>query len=334
MIAPISIDQHRLSVAPMMRYTDKHCRYFHRCLAPHAALYTEMITADAIIHGPRDRLLCGHHLTDGDDGIILQLGGACPESMGAAVKLAENYHFAEYNLNVGCPSDRVRSGCFGAALMGEPSLVAELLTAMREQTAKPVTVKCRIGIDDMDVETGLDAFVDVVAATGVKHLAIHARKAWLKGLSPAENREIPPLDYDRVFRLKKRRPDLRITINGGFVSLADIRIALDHVDGVMLGREAYQNPLHLARIAADIYGTPLPETDYVIDRMADYADRQIADGEKLIAITRHMLGMFNGRPHARRWRRTLSTDARFDAATGDLIRRATIDIAQPLTEAA
>ena len=315
-------DIHRLSVAPMMDWTDRHCRFFHRCLAPASALYTEMVTADAIRHGQRDRLLSGHHIDNQDDGIILQLGGADPEALAEAVRLAEPYEYAEYNLNVGCPSDRVQSGRFGAALMAEPELVADLVAAMKSATAKPISVKCRLGIDDMDIEKGLDDFADAVRRGGVDHLIIHARKAWLKGLSPKENRDIPPLDYDRVYDLKRRLPDLPISINGGIASADAITSALDVVDGVMIGRAAYKQPFQFGLWAAMIYDLPAPDANDMMARMADYADVEVANGERMIAITRHMLGFANGQKGARRWRRMLSEDARAATANGDLIRNA------------
>ncbi len=306
----------------MMDWTDRHCRFFHRCLAPLSGLYTEMVTADAIRHGQRDRLLSGHHLNGQDDSIILQLGGSDPAALAEAVRLAEPYQYAEYNLNVGCPSDRVQSGRFGAALMAEPKLVADLVAAMKSATTRPVSVKCRLGIDDMDIENGLDDFVDAVCGGGADHLIIHARKAWLKGLSPKENRDIPPLDYDRVYRLKRRLPDLPISINGGFASADAITSALEVMDGVMLGRAAYQLPYQFGLWAALIYDQPPPDADAVMARMADYADAETASGERLIAITRHMLGFANGQKGARRWRRMLSEEARTPTANGDLIRNA------------
>ena len=313
---------HRLSVAPMMDWTDRHCRFFHRCLAPSSALYTEMVTADAIRYGQRDRLLSGHHIDNQDDGIILQLGGSNPEALAEAVRLAEPYQFAEYNLNVGCPSDRVQSGRFGAALMAEPNLVADLIAAMKSATTKPVSVKCRLGIDDMDIEKGLDNFVDAVCRGGSDHLIIHARKAWLKGLSPKENRDIPPLNYDRVYQLKSRLPDIPISINGGITCADAITSASAVIDGVMLGRAAYQQPYQFGLWAAMIYDQLPPDSDKVITRMADYADAEVASGERLIAITRHMLGFANGQKGARRWRRMLSEEARAPTANGDLIRNA------------
>ena len=327
---------HRLCVAPMMDWTDRHCRVFHRMLAPHAALYSEMVTADAIIHGDRDRLLAGHHMTDrhmtGEaaeavdqtDTVILQLGGSDPEKLARAIGLAAPYQYAEYNLNVGCPSDRVQSGRFGACLMAEPELVADCMAAMIEAAGDiPATVKCRIGIDDMDPEQGLNRFVETVAKSGVQHFIIHARKAWLNGLSPKENRTIPPLDYDRVIRLKQDFTDLKFSINGGISRVEDAVHFADIFHGVMVGRAAYQTPNILAEMAAAIYGHDQADRMAVAMAMADYAEGECGKGTKLIAITRHMLGLMHGLPGAKAWRRSLSEDARGDDASPDVIRHAT-----------
>jgi tRNA-dihydrouridine synthase A len=316
-------DAHRLSVAPMMDWTDRHCRVFHRMLAPRAMLYTEMVTADAVIHGDRERLLSGGHIED--DAVTLQLGGSDPEKLARAVEAAGPYGYAEYNLNVGCPSDRVQSGRFGACLMAEPERVRDCIAAMKAVAGgKPVTVKCRIGIDDMNPEAGLDRFVDTVAAGGANHFIIHARKAWLKGLSPKDNRSIPPLDYARVQRLRARRDDLAFTINGG---IADRDVAagfLSQFDGVMVGRAAYQTPFVLAQMAARIYGHGCTDRMETALRMADYADEWRQKGGRLVAVTRHMLGLMNGLAGARTWRRSLSEDARHPDATADVIRSATM----------
>lgn len=319
---------HRLSVAPMMDWTDRHCRVFHRMLAPHAALYSEMVTADAIIHGDRDRLLAGHHMAgeavDQTDAVILQLGGSDPKKLAQAIGFAAPYHYAEYNLNVGCPSDRVQSGRFGACLMAEPELVAACMAAMKDAAGDiPATVKCRIGIDDMDPEQGLNRFVETVAKSGVQHFIIHARKAWLNGLSPKENRTIPPLDYDRVIRLKQDFPDLKFSINGGISRVEDAVDFADIFHGVMVGRAAYQTPNILAEMAAAIYGHDQVDRMAVAMAMADYAEGECAKGTKLIAITRHMLGLMHGLPGAKAWRRSLSEDARGDDASPDVIRHAT-----------
>ena len=268
-----------------------------------------------------------------DDAVTLQLGGSDPSRLAEAVRLAAPYRYAEYNLNVGCPSDRVQSGRFGACLMAEPELVRDCLNAMQDAAeGRPVTVKCRIGIDDMDAETGLDTFIGSVAESGIGHVIIHARKAWLKGLSPKENREIPPLDYDRVQRLAHRFPDLNISINGGITAVDQAAEMAEVFDGVMIGRAAYQQPFTFARMAAviqpdDTAGDVADRFD-VARRMADYAARETAAGTRLIAITRHMLGLMSGLPGARNWRRRLSEDARGmnDAAAADLIRHATDQI--------
>ncbi|XDZ65058.1 tRNA dihydrouridine(20/20a) synthase DusA [Alphaproteobacteria bacterium LSUCC0684] len=314
---------HRLAVAPMMDWTDRHCRVFHRMLAPSAMLYTEMVTADAILHGDRDRLLCGHHQEAGD-AVVLQLGGADPEALAAAIRLARPYGYMEYNLNVGCPSDRVKSGRFGACLMAEPALVAALTAAMIDAAeGRPVSVKCRIGIDDMDPEEGLDRFIETVASSGVRHFIIHARKAWLNGLSPKENRTIPPLDYDRVARLAKSFPELSFSLNGGITRADAARDLGEGFAGVMIGRAAYQTPHELALMAAAIQGDGRADRFAIARAMADYAEMEQEKGTRLIAISRHMLGLMSGLPGARAWRRTLSEDAREETADAGVIREAT-----------
>ncbi|MCE2516310.1 MAG: tRNA dihydrouridine(20/20a) synthase DusA [Alphaproteobacteria bacterium] len=322
---------HRLSVAPMMDWTDRHCRVFHRLLAPEAMLFSEMVTADAIIHGDRDRLLMGHH-TDQGDPVALQLGGSDPQKLAQAITLAAPYRYSEYNLNVGCPSDRVQSGRFGACLMAEPELVRDCMTAMITAAGDtPVTVKCRIGIDDMDPETGLDTFVETVARSGVRQFIIHARKAWLNGLSPKENRTIPPLDYDRVMRLRDKFRGLDISINGG-INEREQAVALEQkFSGVMIGRAAYQTPYLLAQMSAAIYGHDVADRFAVAMAMADYADARHAEGVRLIAITRHMLGLMNGLPGAKAWRRALSEEARGEDADGEVIRAATSRLQDSLT---
>ena len=320
----------------MMDWTDRHCRVFHRMLAPHAALYSEMVTADAIIHGDRERLLSGHHrvanptqnstqnAADHTDTVVLQLGGSDPEKLARAITLAQDYQYREYNLNVGCPSDRVQSGRFGACLMAEPELVADCMAAMITAAGEvPATVKCRIGIDDMDPEQGLNRFVETVAKSGVTHFIIHARKAWLNGLSPKENRTIPPLDYDRVIRLKQDFPQLNISINGGINRVEDAADFAEIFHGVMIGRAAYQTPYMLAEMSAAIYGHEVVDRMAVAMAMADYAEDERAKGTKLIAITRHMLGLMHGLPGAKAWRRSLSEDARGDDESADVIRHAT-----------
>ena len=312
-----NIIDRRLCVAPMMDWTDRHCRYFLRQVAPEAYLFTEMVTAEALLHGDLDRLL-GHDASESP--LVLQLGGSQPDRLARAVSLAEPWGFAEINLNVGCPSDRVQSGKFGACLMAEPELVAACCRAMMVETDLPVTIKCRIGIDNMDAETGLDRFVDTVAAAGVSVFYLHARKAWLNGLSPRENRTIPPLDYDRARRLAKRRSDLSVILNGG-LETADQAIAEMHgCNGVMIGRAAYRTPYVLTEMAQRICGRTPPRRDHVAQAMADYADTITKIGVPLHSITRHMLGLYAGQPGAKYWRRQLGENARLANAPGDFIR--------------
>ena len=311
----------RLCVAPMMDWTDRHCRHFHSHIAPDALLFTEMVTADAVVPGDRDRLLA-QAPEDIKAGIrvALQLGGSDPARLAAATRLATDYGYAEINLNVGCPSDRVQSGRFGACLMAEPMLVADCMAAMRAATDLPVTVKCRIGIDDMDPEAGLDAFIDAVADAGVTVIYLHARKAWLNGLSPKENRDIPPLDYGRAARLAARRPDLDIILNGGLDSVDGVMREVPRFAGVMLGRAAYRTPMILADLIAAMDGRDAPARFQVAGRMADYADRSVAAGVPLPTITRHMLGLYHGQRGARLWRRQLGEEARTRNDGGSLIR--------------
>ena len=311
------IPDRRLCVAPMMDWTDRHCRYFLRQLAPDALLFTEMVTAEALIHGDLDRLL-GHSAAESP--LVLQLGGSQPDRLAQAVVRAAPWGYAEINLNVGCPSDRVQSGKFGACLMAEPELVAKCCRAMMDETHLPITVKCRIGIDDMDSETGLDRFIDTVAASGVSTFYLHARKAWLTGLSPKENRKIPPLDYDRARRLAKRRSDLSVILNGG-LETADQAIAeMCGCHGVMIGRAAYRTPYVLTEMAQRIFGRAPPRHDHVSLAMANYADRMAKNGVPLHSITRHMLGLYSGQPGAKYWRRQLGENARMATAPGDFIR--------------
>ena len=300
--------RHRFSIAPMMDWTDRHCRYFHRLMTRCALLYTEMVTADAVIHGPRERLL-GY--SPQEHPIVLQLGGSDPDKLAEAARIAEEYAYDEINLNVGCPSDRVQSGTFGACLMAEPQRVATCITAMKRAVSIAVTVKCRIGIDDQDVETGLDLFADSVVDAGTDALIVHARKAWLKGLSPKDNRTIPPLNYDRVYRLKQRFPALPVSINGGITDLDAAQEHLERVDGVMLGRTAYQSPALLLDVDDRIYGqaNPLAEARQAVEAMIPYCREHIAQGGKLSNVTRHMLGIFNGQSGARAFRRHLATYA-------------------------
>jgi len=304
---------HRLSVAPMMDWTDRHCRYFHRLMTRHAMLYTEMVTAPAVLHGPRDRLLS---YSDAEHPTALQLGGSDPVELAEAVRLAQPYQYDEINLNVGCPSDRVQSGCFGAVLMERPDLVAACVAAMQNETRVPVTVKCRIGVDDDDPEIVLPRFLETVAGAGVTHFIIHARKAWLKGLSPKENREIPPLDYGLVLRMKQQFPQLTICINGGIGSLDLARDLLAQgLDGVMIGRAAYHDPASVLLGADALWGDEPTQTVFdVATAMRPYIAQHLATGGRLHQITRHMLGLFHGRHGARAWRRTLSEGASRDGA--------------------
>ncbi|MGB1106052.1 MAG: tRNA dihydrouridine(20/20a) synthase DusA [Alphaproteobacteria bacterium] len=317
----IPVPGRRLCVAPMMDWTDRHCRHFHRHIAPGALLFTEMVTADAVIHGDRDRLLAQAPQDVGAGVCVaLQLGGSDPARLAEATRLAADYGYAEINLNVGCPSDRVQSGRFGACLMAEPTLVADCMAAMMAATDLPVTVKCRIGIDDMDPEAGLDDFIDAVAGAGVRVVYLHARKAWLSGLSPKENRDIPPLDYDRAARLAERRRDLDIILNGGLDSVDDALRERSRFAGVMLGRAAYRTPMILAELLAAMDGGSVPARVEVAHRMADYADSQVAEGVPLHAVTRHMLGLYHGQRGARLWRRHLGEEARARRDGGTLIR--------------
>ena len=311
----------RFCVAPMMDWTDRHCRMFHRQLTRHALLYTEMVTAQAIRHGDRQRLL---GFDPAEQPVALQIGGSDPALLAEASKWGEDFGYAEINLNVGCPSDRVQTGRFGACLMAEPELVRDCLAAMRDAVRLPVTVKCRIGIDDQDEEEDFARFVDVVSQAGVTVFIVHARKAWLKGLSPRENREIPPLNYSRVYRLKQRRPELEIVINGGIASLDEAGAHLEHVDGVMLGRAAYQTPWVLGEVDSRLFGAPaaVQARGDAVARMKPYVARQLAAGVPLHAITRHMLGLFHGVAGGRLWRRVLSEDGVKPGAGLDVLDKA------------
>lgn len=298
----------RFSIAPMLDWTDHHCRYFHRMLSKNALLYTEMVTTGAIIHGRGDYLL----FNEQEHPLALQLGGSNPEDLARCAKLAAERGYDEINLNVGCPSDRVQNGRFGACLMGEPDLVARCLAAIKEAVDIPVTVKTRIGIDDQDSYDFLVDFVRIVSEVGgCDNFTVHARKAWLSGLSPKENRDIPPLDYPRVYQLKKDFSHLTIGINGGITSLDDAQTHLKHLDGVMLGREAYQNPYLLAHVDNQLFG----DTNPIIDRtdavkaMFPYIETQMSKGANLNHISRHMLGIFQNMPGARQWRRYISENA-------------------------
>lgn len=285
-----------------MDWTDRHCRYFHRLLAPHAWLYTEMVTTGALLHGNVDRHL---RYDDTEHPIVLQLGGSDPADLAKAAKLGADYKYDEINLNCGCPSDRVQQGRFGACLMAEPDLVAECVAAMKDATSVPVTVKCRIGIDDSEDYEFLEQFVSTIAARGCETFIIHARKAWLKGLSPKENREIPPLKYEVAARLKQAYPKLNIILNGGLKAVDHIEESLKSFDGVMIGREAYQNPWCLAEMEAHLYGTALPDRAGIARAMIPYIEEHQRNGGTIHNVTRHMLGLWNGLPGARHWRRQL-----------------------------
>jgi tRNA-dihydrouridine synthase A len=293
------------SVAPMMDWTDRHCRVFHRLMTRRARLYTEMLTTGAILHGDRQRLL---RFDRSEHPVALQLGGSDPHDLATAAKIGEDFGYDEINLNVGCPSDRVKDGRFGACLMAEPALVAQGVAAMKRAVKIPVTVKCRIGIDDQDPEVALDGLARGAIASGADALIVHARKAWLNGLSPKENRDIPPLDYDRVYRLKAALPGVPIIINGGIGSLAEAKTHLAHVDGVMLGRAAYQEPWRLLNVDCELFGEAAPYAGMkdVFKAMMPYIEDQLAQGARLHSITRHFVGAFHGVPGARAFRRHLA----------------------------
>ncbi len=306
----------------MMDWTDRHCRAFHRGLSARARLYTEMLTSAAVVHGDRERLLgfdpCEHP-------VALQLGGADPDELALAARIGEDLGYDEINLNVGCPSDRVQSGRFGACLMKEPELVAECMAAIKAAVRVPATVKCRLGVDDQDPEESLFRLVDLCVQSGVEVFAVHARKAWLQGLSPKENRDIPPLDYPLVYRLKRERPGLSIVVNGGIGSLdeAEAHLAMG-LDGVMLGRAAYHDPGILGAADRRIFGEPAPDVGpaAAVRAFLPYVERQLAGGVRLAAMTRHLLGLFHGQPGARAWRRILTVEAIRPGAGIDVIERA------------
>ena len=309
----------RLSIAPMMDWTDRHCRFFHRQMSRHALLYTEMVTAAAVIHGDRARLL-GHDRAE--HPVALQLGGSDPAELAEAARIGAEFGYDEINLNVGCPSDRVQSGCFGAVLMERPGLVADCAAAMIAASPVEVTVKCRIGVDEQVPEEVLPAFLETVAAAGVTRFQIHARMAWLQGLSPKENREIPPLNYPLVIAMKRAFPHLHISVNGGIISLDQAEAFLaDGLDGVMIGRAAYHEPYEvLAEADRRIFGVgTAPDRFEVIEHMRPYIARHLEQGGRLHQITRHMLGLFHGQPGARAWRRVLSERANRPGAGLDVI---------------
>ena len=327
-LLPAATVASRFSVAPMLDWTDRHCRFFHRQLTARALLYTEMVTTGAVIHGDRERLL---GFSGAEHPVALQLGGSDPAELAAAARIGADFGYDEINLNVGCPSDRVQSGRFGACLMAEPALVGDCVAALKAAVAVPVTVKCRIGIDDQDPEEALPRLVAAVRAAGVDGLVVHARKAWLQGLSPKENRTVPPLDHPLVHRLKRAHPDLPIAINGGIVDLDAALAHLGHVDGVMLGRAAYETPGLLAGVDRRVFGAEAADPDpfEVAERMVPYAERVVAAGFRLANVTRHLLGLFNGRPGARAWRRLLTVEAAKPGASPRLILDALALVRRP-----
>ena len=305
----------------MMDWTDRHCRVFHRLMTRRARLYTEMLTTGAIIHGDRQRLL---GFDPSEHPVALQLGGSDPRDLAIAARIGEDFGYDEINVNVGCPSDRVKDGRFGACLMAEPGLVAQGVDAMKRAVRVPVTVKCRIGIDDQDPEVALDLLARDVVAAGCDALIVHARKAWLNGLSPKENRDIPPLDYDRVYRLKAAMPEVPVIINGGIASLGEAKQHLRHVDGVMLGRAAYHDPWRLLSVDAELFGERAPQTAMkdVFEAMVPYIERELARGTRLHSITRHFVGAFHGVPGARAFRRHLAENGVKPGAGVNVLRDA------------
>jgi tRNA-dihydrouridine synthase A len=309
------------SVAPMMDWTDRHCRVFHRLLTRRSLLYTEMLTTGAVIHGDRARLLS---FDRSEHPVALQLGGSDPGDLASAAKIGAAFGYDEINLNVGCPSDRVRDGRFGACLMAEPALVAACVDAMKRAVDIPVTVKCRIGIDDQDPEVALDTLARSVVAAGADAIIVHARKAWLSGLSPKENRDIPPLDYDRVYRLKAALPHVPVIINGGIGSLEQAEQHLAHVDGVMLGRAAYQEPWRLLAVDPDFFGEAAPHLRMkdAFEAMMPYIERELAQGTRLHAMTRHFVGAFHRVPGARAFRRHLAENGVKPGAGVNVLREA------------
>jgi len=311
----------RFSVAPMMDWTDRYCRYFHRLLSRNTLLYTEMVTTGALIYGEIERHL---HYHDIEHPIALQLGGSDPKALAQSVQIADTYHYDEINLNCGCPSDRVQSGKFGAVLMKDPKLVAQCFESMQEVTETPITIKHRIGVDDQDGYQPLCDFVGTVANVGCKTFIVHARKAWLQGLSPKQNREVPPLEYEHVFQLKRDFPQLEIIINGGVSTLDQTQELLASVDGVMMGREAYQNPYILAEVDQKIYHDkqPIPSRVQVLEKFSNIIEKELSKGIKLSHMTRHILGLYQGVPGARKFRRYISENAHRRDAGIDVLYQA------------
>jgi len=320
--------ERRFSVAPMMDWTDRHCRFFHRQLTRHALLYTEMLTTGAVLHGDHARLMA---FDPAEHPVALQLGGSDPRELAMSAKIGEDKSYREINLNVGCPSDRVQNGRFGACLMAEPARVAESVAAMKAAVKIPVTVKCRLGIDDQDIEAPLDRFAMSVIDAGADALIVHARKAWLQGLSPRENREVPPLDHDRVRRLKQKFPDTPIIMNGGIRTLDEVREHLAHVDGVMLGRAAYENPSILLQVDPLLFGKAAPSASAyeALEKIFPYIERELGNGARLHDITRHLLGLFRGQPGARQFRRHLATEAVKHSASLNVLREALAMVREP-----
>lgn len=311
---------HTFSVAPMLDWTDKHCRYFYRLMTRNALLYTEMVTTGAIIYGKGDYL----GFNQEEHPVALQLGGSDPAAMAQCAAKAQVLGYDEVNINVGCPSDRVKNGRFGACLMAEPEVVATCIEAMQAEVDIPVTVKCRIGIDDMDEYKDLSRFVSIVSASGCDTFIVHARKAWLQGLSPKENRDIPPLCYPRVYELKQEFPDLNISINGGIKTLEDAKQHLSYVDGVMLGREVYANPFMLTEVDSVLFDT-VPSAisrEHIVEQMSAYIRKQVAKGEREWHVARHMLGLFQGQPGGRVWRRYLSQNGTGRSPQSDVVLHA------------
>jgi tRNA-dihydrouridine synthase A len=322
----------QLSIAPMMDWTDRHCRFFHRLMSRHVVLYSEMVTADAVIHGDQDRLL---GFSTEEHPVVLQLGGSDPQKLAEAARIGADHRYDAINLNCGCPSDRVQSGTFGACLMRDADHVARLVDAMKSTVSIPITVKCRIGVDDQDPQQVLPDFIAKVRDAGVDAVIVHARKAWLEGLSPKENRDVPPLDYDLVLAMKARFPDLWMGINGGIATLADAKTLLDQgMDEVMIGRAAYQTPADILLHADEvIFGKPasIHERADVIRAMLPYMEAHLATGGRLNQITRHMIGLFAGLPGARQWRRILSEGAHLDGAGPDVVLQALSAVEQHQT---
>ncbi len=308
----------KFSVAPMMEWTDRHCRFFHRLLTRHALLYTEMLTTGAVLHGDRGRLL---RYDPAEHPLALQLGGSDPRALAACARIGADLGYGEINLNAGCPSDRVQDGRFGACLMTEPELVGDCVAAMNAAVQVSVTVKCRVGVDDQDQEEALEAFARAVERAGVNALIVHARKAWLKGLSPKENREVPPLDYERVYRLKAAHPRLTVVLNGGVGSIEEALSHLPHVDGIMMGRAAYQEPWRLLAVDPLLFGdhARFASPKEAAAALVPYIERELAQGARLHAITRHLHGLFRAVPGARAFRRHLAGAATTDAGPEFLI---------------